>query len=207
MKRVFCPKCDNQIAFDDSKYPEGKVLAFVCPQCGAQFKIKLGRKVVRSEFGQEKEVKEPDFSCGYISVIENVFAFKQDLPLVLGDNVIGRRNKDTEGVDVPIITSDPSMGRKHCVINVKEGYDGELIYTLRDFPSLTGTFLCNELLGKKAKNKGYLEGIKLSLILIVISLIPTIILSKFTLPILIYYVIILITGALGSMIGINMNKN
>ena len=62
-------------------------------------------------------------------------------------------------------------------------------------------------LGKKAKNKGYLEGIKLSLILIVISLIPTIILSKFTLPILIYYVIILITGALGSMIGINMNKN
>lgn len=149
MKRVFCPKCDNQIAFDDSKYPEGKVLAFVCPQCGAQFKIKLGRKVVRTESGQEKEVKEPDFSCGYISVIENVFAFKQDLPLMLGDNVIGRRNKDTEGVDVPIITSDPSMGRKHCVINVKEGYDGELIYTLRDFPSLTGTFLCNELLGKK----------------------------------------------------------
>ena len=55
-------ECDNQIAFDDSKYPEGKVLAFVCPQCGAQFKIKLGRKVVRSESGQEKEVKEPDFS-------------------------------------------------------------------------------------------------------------------------------------------------
>ena len=28
MKRVFCPKCDNQLAFDETKYPEGKVLAF-----------------------------------------------------------------------------------------------------------------------------------------------------------------------------------
>lgn len=149
MKRVFCPKCDRQIAFDETKYPEGKVLAIVCPQCTAQFKIKLGRKVVRTDSGQEKEVKEPDFSCGYISVIENVFAFKQDLPLVLGDNVIGRRNKDTDGVDVPIITSDPSMGRKHCVIHVKQDKQRGLIYTLRDFPSLTGTFLRNELLGDK----------------------------------------------------------
>ena len=120
MKRVFCPKCDNQLAFDETKYPEGKVLAFVCPQCGSQFKIKLGRKIVRTESGQEKEVKEPDFSCGYITVI-----------------------------DVPIITSDPSMGRKHCVINVKEDKEGKLIYTLRDFPSLTGTFLCSVLVGKK----------------------------------------------------------
>lgn len=149
MKRVFCPKCDNQLSFDDTKYPDGKVLAFVCPQCGSQFKIKLGRKVIRTSSGEEKEVKEPDFSCGYISVIENVFCFKQKLPLVLGDNVIGRRNKDTDGVDVPIITSDPSMGRKHCIIHVKEEGDGSLSYVLRDFPSLTGTFLGNVLLGKK----------------------------------------------------------
>ena len=84
MKRVFCPKCDNQLSFDETKYPEGKVLAFVCPQCGSQFKIKLGRKIVRTESGQEKEVKEPDFSCGYITVIENVFGFKQEIPLVMG---------------------------------------------------------------------------------------------------------------------------
>lgn len=149
MKRVFCPKCDNQLAFNETKYPEGKILAFVCPQCGHQFKIKLGRKVVRNELGEEKEVKEPDFSCGYITVIENVFGFRQDLPLVMGDNVVGRRNKDTDGVDVPIITSDPSVGRKHCVINVKEGKDGKLVYTVRDFPSLTGTFVKSVLVGKK----------------------------------------------------------
>ena len=149
MKRVFCPKCDRQLTFDETKYPQGKVLAFVCPQCGSQFKIKLGLKVVRNAQGEEQEVKEPDFSCGYISVIENAFAFQQKLPLVLGDNVIGRRNKDTDGVDVPIVTCDPSMGRKHCVIHVKEEADGTLSYTVRDFPSLTGTFVGNELLGKK----------------------------------------------------------
>lgn len=149
MKRVFCPKCDHQITFDESKYKDGEVVAMVCPQCTSQFKIKIGRKVVRTKSGQEKEVKEPDFSCGFITVIENNFAFKQDLPLILGDNVIGRRNKDTDGVDVPIITSDPSMGRKHCVIHVKETQNGELVYSLRDFPSLTGTFLRNELLGDK----------------------------------------------------------
>ena len=149
MKRVFCPKCDRQLTFDETKYPQGKVLAFVCPQCGSQFKIKLGLKVVRNAQGEEQELKEPDFSCGYISVIENAFAFQQKLPLVLGDNVIGRRNKDTDGVDVPIVTSDPSMGRKHCVIHVKEEADGTLSYTVRDFPSLTGTFVGNELLGKK----------------------------------------------------------
>ena len=105
------------MAFDESKYPEGKVLAFVCPQCGAQFKIKLGRKVVKTATGEEKEVKEPDFSCGYITIIENGFAFKQDLPLVMGDNVIGRRNK--------------------------------FVYMVRDFPSLTVTFVKYVLVGKK----------------------------------------------------------
>lgn len=151
MKRIFCPKCDNQLTFDASSYPEGKVLAFVCPQCGSQFKIRLGRKIVKTSDGEEKEVKEADFSCGYITIIENTFGFKQELPLVEGDNIIGRRNKDTDGVDVPIITSDPSMGRKHCVINVKRNADGSFMYTLRDYPSLTGTFLRNELVGKKER--------------------------------------------------------
>ena len=68
-------------------------------------------------------------------------------------------------------------------------------------------FFNSLFLGKKAKSKGYLEGIKLTIPLIVISLIPTIILSKFTISILIYYLIMIISGSLGSMIGINMKKN
>jgi hypothetical protein len=139
------------MAFDETRYPEGKALAFVCTQCGHQFKIRPGRKLVRTNDGEIKEVKEADFSKGYISVIENTFGYKQDFPLIEGDNVIGRRNKDTGGVDVPIITSDPSMGRKHCVIHVKNDGTGHLRYTLRDFPSLTGTFLFNKLTGKNER--------------------------------------------------------
>ena len=48
MKRVFCPKCDYQITFDENKYKDGEVVAMVCPQCASQFKIKIGRKVVRT---------------------------------------------------------------------------------------------------------------------------------------------------------------
>jgi len=146
MKRIFCPKCDNQLAFDETKYTRGKVLVFVCPSCGHQFKIRLGMKKVRTEEGEEKEIKEPDLSCGYITVIENQFGYKQKFPLVMGDNLIGRRNRDTDGVNVAIITSDPSVDRKHCIISVKEDKRGKLIYTLRDFPSITGTFLGNVLL-------------------------------------------------------------
>lgn len=149
MKRIFCPKCDTQLTFDEKKYPEAKALAFVCPGCSHQFKIRLGSKTVMTESGQLKEVKEADYTCGYIHVIENSFGFKQDFPLILGDNVIGRRNKDTDGVDIEVITADPSMGRKHCVIHVKENEDGSYDYVLRDFPSLTGTFLGNDCLGKK----------------------------------------------------------
>ena len=71
---------------------------------------------------------------------------------------------------------------------------------------LISTFITSFLLGTKTKNKGYLEGIKQSLILIVIFLIPTIITSNFNLKVFIYYLIILITGSLGSMIGINRKK-
>ena len=30
MKRVLCPKCDNYITFDETKYTEGQSLVFVC---------------------------------------------------------------------------------------------------------------------------------------------------------------------------------
>lgn len=62
--------------------------------------------------------------------------------------MIGRRCVGTI-VHVPIESSDMSMDRRHCIINVKRNKQGELVYTLRDALSLTGTFLNNELLGEK----------------------------------------------------------
>ena len=71
---------------------------------------------------------------------------------------------------------------------------------------LISIFFNSLFLGTKAKNKGYLEGIKLSLILIIIFLIPTVILSNFNITVLIYYLIMILTSSLGSMIGINIKK-
>lgn len=41
MKRVRCPKCDQYILFDETKYTEGQSLVFVCDRCGKQFGIRM----------------------------------------------------------------------------------------------------------------------------------------------------------------------
>ena len=109
MKRVLCPKCDNYITFDETKYTEGQSLVFVCDHCKKQFSIRIGKsklKATRKEEILDEQANKEDF--GSIVVVENVFGYKQVLPLMEGDNLIGRRSKGTE-VDIPIETSDPSM--------------------------------------------------------------------------------------------------
>jgi len=69
------------------------------------------------------------------------------------------------------------------------------------------TILINSLLlGKESNKKGYLEGIKLGSLIVILIFILTIIFSKFEFKNLIYYLLILITSTLGSMIGINKKK-
>lgn len=124
-------------------------MVFICDQCKKQFGIRLGKTRLnatrKDERPDENAFKE---SFGSITVIENVFGFKQVLPLQEGDNIIGRRCIGTV-VQVPIETSDMSMDRRHCIINVRRNKQGDLVYTLRDAPSLTGTFLNNEILNDK----------------------------------------------------------
>lgn len=149
MKRILCPKCENYLSFDETKYSEGQSLVFVCEHCGKQFSIRLGKskmKAPRKEEKLDEDVYKEEFGC--IVVIENVFGFKQVLPLQEGDNIIGRRCVGTD-INTPIETGDMSMDRRHCIINVKRNRQRELVYTLRDAPSLTGTFLMNEILGDK----------------------------------------------------------
>ena len=150
MNRVRCPKGDNYILFDETKYEEGQSLVFVCDQCKKQFGIRIGKSKLNAANRREEVVDETDGlqDYGNIVVVENVFAFKQVLPLKEGDNVIGRRSKGTE-VDIPIESNDPSLDRRHCIIHVKRNKQGEVVYTLRDNDSVTGTFLMNELLGPK----------------------------------------------------------
>ncbi|RRC99101.1 FHA domain-containing protein [Prevotella sp. OH937_COT-195] len=151
MKRVRCPKCDNFIVFDETRYENGQSLIFVCPECNKQFGIKIGTSKLRNrqkEENPEELVDNEDY--GAIIVIENVFHYKQIIPLKLGDNVIGRYQKGNK-INTPIETVDPSVDNNHCVLNVSRDTSGRLKYVLRDGPSNTGTFVDNELLGDKEK--------------------------------------------------------
>lgn len=134
MKRVTCPKCGQYLTFDEKAYPPDRVLVFVCPSCQKQFKIKLGSK--------DKPQKT---SLGKIVVLENSFHERQELPLYLGDNIIGRYIKGTSAT-TPILTSDPSIDTTHCIITVSRNKRQELQFVLRDAPSLTGTFYQGNIL-------------------------------------------------------------
>ncbi len=143
MKRIKCPKCDNYITFDDSNYKEGQSLIFECAQCGKQFGVRVRKTRQESESNTEDAGK-----YGYIVVIENVFHYKQELPLRFGKNTIGRYMKGSK-TSIPIETNDPSIDITHCVITVSRDKKGKLRYTLKDGPSYTGTFVDNEILGNK----------------------------------------------------------
>ena len=47
MKRVRCPKCDNYISFDETKYTAGQKLIFQCNDCGKEFAIRIGVSKLR----------------------------------------------------------------------------------------------------------------------------------------------------------------
>ena len=152
MKRVRCPKCDQFTLFDETKYELGQSLVFQCANCGKQFGIRIGVSKLRNTQQNDKNPDEfaNENGCGSIVVIENVFHFKQVIPLHMGDNVIGRYQKDSR-VNCPIETVDPSIDITHCIINVSRGKDGKLKYVLRDGPSNTGTFVDNHILGDRER--------------------------------------------------------
>lgn len=145
MKRVRCPKCDNYITFDETKYESGQSLVFQCNGCGKQFGIRIGVSKLRDTQKEENvKLQESALSTEYgsIVVIENVFHFKQEIPLQMGDNVIGRYQKGNP-INTPFETVDPSVDLNHCTLNVSRNRRGELVYTLSDNNSNTGTFVDN----------------------------------------------------------------
>ena len=58
MKRVRCPKCDNYIQFDETKYEEGQSLVFVCDNCKKQFGIRIGKSKLSAGSRREEVVDE-----------------------------------------------------------------------------------------------------------------------------------------------------
>ena len=73
---------------------------------------------------------------------------------------------------------------------------------------LLNIFISSFILGKKANSRGYLEGIKLSIMIIPLLLILSLTLSLSLKPrILIYYLIISATSIFGGMVGISRRKD
>lgn len=68
---------------------------------------------------------------------------------------------------------------------------------------LLSLFINSFILGKKAKSKGYLEGLKLAIFIIFLFLIISLIFKSFQLKTLLYYLIISISSIFGSMVGIS----
>lgn len=150
MKRVRCPKCDSYITFDETKYSAGQSLVFKCNECGKEFGIRIGVSKLRSTQRDENSELQADNGqrsaeeapCGSIVVIENVFHYKQVIPLHMGDNVLGRYQKGN-AANCTFETVDPSVDLNHCTVNVSRDKRGGLRYTLSDNNSNTGTFVDN----------------------------------------------------------------
>lgn len=141
MKRVRCPKCDNYITFDETKYSAGQSLVFKCNECGKEFGIRIGVSKLRNTQKEDNpDEQENAEGCGSIVVIENVFHYKQVIPLRMGDNVIGRYQKGNPA-NCTFETVDPSVDLNHCTVNVSHDKRGGLRYTLSDNNSNTGTFV------------------------------------------------------------------
>ena len=138
MKRIRCPKCDQTILFDETQYEAGRILVFECAECHKQFKIRLPRSKNNQDLPKNLPV-------GYLTILENAFQFKQVLPIILGENIIGRSVKGTKA-NLAFRTVDPSIETTQCIITAEKEKDGRTLFLLQDAPSNTGTFLQNQLL-------------------------------------------------------------
>lgn len=94
------------------------------------------------------------------------------------------------------------------LLNYVDIFGSKLTNIFKIVSIIASLFVGGFIMGKSAKSKGWLEGLKLSLIIIGILLILNylILKSSFEIRNLIFYLILMISGIFGSMIGINKNQ-
>ena len=138
MKRIRCPKCTEQIQFDETRYSSGAVLVFTCPGCNRQFRLRLG---------VDSSSKSTYDECprAMVTVLENDFQEKQVIHMHEGENNIGKFIRGNSG-DSSFLTVDPSIDPIHCTLTASRQQNGEWQYFLKDASSNTGTFLNGQLL-------------------------------------------------------------
>ena len=72
---------------------------------------------------------------------------------------------------------------------------------------IISTFVGGFIIGIKSNKKGFIEGLKLGSIFVLTLLILSVILHQFKFKSILYYLILITTTSLGSMIGINIKKS
>ncbi len=79
--------------------------------------------------------------------------------------------------------------------------------TIKIIIPIISMFIASIILGKNTKEKAYLEGIKFSIIYIVISIVIRFIIKmNFNYKTIIIYVILLVIGIIGATLGINYKR-
>ena len=67
-------------------------------------------------------------------------------------------------------------------------------------------FIISYKLGKQSEKNGYLEGLKVGGLIVLLFFILVLLLDKFMVKSLLYYLILILSAIMGSMIGINKRK-
>ncbi len=81
---------------------------------------------------------------------------------------------------------------------------GTLFNVIKFIIPLTALFVGGFIIGKKSQKKGWINGVKLGLILVTLFVILSLIFSfKIEVKSLLYYLILIFSSMLGSVIGIN----
>ena len=95
------------------------------------------------------------------------------------------------------------------ILSIINYFTNKELYLFKILIPIIAIFISSIILGKNAKKKAYLEGIKFSLIFLLLSIIISyfIIHNSFNIKVLIYYFVIIFSSIIGSMLGINIKKN
>ena len=92
------------------------------------------------------------------------------------------------------------------IINYFNILNHTIISILKLIIPIISLSISSYILGTNSKQKGYLEGIKLGLIIITIFIITILLFDKLEIKSLLYYLILILISILSSMLGINKKK-
>ncbi len=92
------------------------------------------------------------------------------------------------------------------IINYFDIINYNVLKILKTITSIISIFIGGFIIGKKSNKKGFLEGIKLGVIYVLIIFLLSILgLNNFKISKLLFYLMLILTSMLGSIIGINKN--